>query len=152
LQQIDKLGILKNENISVVDHTENMAWQKIKIDREQLRTVRKNQTIKDVSSSLKTWTDRERSLEQSEDALDQAKFEEWKINDKISWAHLIVYVKGPDQPDRIKVPAFRDAFVGVANMLLNILYALIWLAPFIIVFLIIWLKRHAIKRLLTRKK
>lgn len=152
LQEFDKVGILLAENISVTDHTENMVLQERKVKREQIRIGRKNAAAGQVTAAARNWNDIENSLEQSEDTLDGADHEKWKIKDKVAWAWIHVNFKGPDQPGRIEVPRYTDAFIGVANLFLGFLYVLIYILPLgILIWLVIW-KRNQIKNIFKRKK
>ena len=42
--------------------------------------------------------------------------------------------------------------IGLVNILLKISYILVWILPFIIIFLIIWYKQAEITGIFTRKK
>ncbi|MCP4135021.1 MAG: DUF4349 domain-containing protein [bacterium] len=154
LKELDAAGTLLNESISVFDHTENMEQNRRKIEREALRLIRKNRAIGQVAPGKKTWTQRESSLERSEDSLDRSKHEDWKIKDRVSWAKITLNLKGPDYPEKaeVKVPVFKKAFIGLLNLLLEIVYWTIWIMPFIALFLTIWLKREAIKNFFSKKK
>lgn len=144
LIDLEAVGILLSERITVTDHTEAMIWNQMKIEREQLRIVRKNRAINRVSPKATNWRDREASLERSEDQLDQSKYEEWKIEDKVKWAKIHIYLKGPSKPFKVSIPKYQEALIGVVNILLFILYILVWLSPFIILFFVIWFNRKKI--------
>jgi len=142
LKDLNELGILESERITVIDHTEDMVRAERKRRREQTRIIRKNKAISTVSAAAKTWKDREDSLERSENELDRMDHKKWKINDSVSWAKVHIYLKGPDIPERIDVPNYQDAFVGILNTLLKMLYAVIILSPFIIIIgLILWKRK-----------
>ncbi len=149
LQELDKVGALVTENISVTDHTEDMALQERTVRREQLRVARKNTAAGQVAPAARSWSEIENSLAQSEDRLDTAEHGKWKIRDKVAWAWIHVNLKGPD---RIHVPNYFNAVVGMVNFLLRLLWVVIYLLPLVaIAGLIIW-KRGAIAALFRRKK
>ncbi|MCE9596599.1 MAG: hypothetical protein K8S54_01395 [Spirochaetia bacterium] len=47
-----------------------------------------------------------------------------------------VHVTGPGQQEGLRIPAFKDAFLGVASALLSLLYIAIWLSPLIVIYII----------------
>jgi hypothetical protein len=152
LQELDRVGTLLAENITVTDHTEEMALQERTVKREQLRIGRKNAASAQVAPATKNWNDIESSLAQSEDKLDASEHAKWKIRDKVAWAWIHVNLKGPDQPERITVPRYTDAFVGMINILLGLLYVIIYILPFVVIAgLIVW-KRKQIAAIFRRKK
>jgi hypothetical protein len=152
LQEFDRVGTLRAEHISVTDHTEEMALQERTVKREQLRIGRKNIASAQVAPAAKNWSDIESSLAQSEDKLDASEHAKWKIRDKVAWAWIHVNLKGPDQPERITVPRYTDAFIGMINILLGLLYVIIYSLPFaVIAGLIVW-KRKQIAAIFRRKK
>ncbi|HOT45146.1 MAG TPA: DUF4349 domain-containing protein [Spirochaetota bacterium] len=149
LQDLDRVGRLVSENISVTDHTEEMALQERTVKREQLRIARKNAAAGQVAPAVKSWSEIDNSLTQSEDRLDTAEHGKWKIRDKVAWAWVHVNLKGPD---RITVPDYLNAVVGMVNFLLRLLWVVIYLLPLAaIAGLIIW-KRKAIAAFFRRKK
>ena len=93
LNELNKVGILLSETISVIDHTEDMAFNEIKIKREQIRIIRRNRAFNQSNLKGKTWKDRDNSLERSEDELDKREYEQWKIRDRISWAKINLHLK-----------------------------------------------------------
>lgn len=131
LQELDKLGNLLSENISTIDHTEGMVWQKRKITRERLRQIRRGLASRQVSTNSKNWQEIEESVSSSEDQLDLAEQESWKINDRVKWATITLSYRTPVPPDAIQVPAYKNAFIGLLNLFLELTYYLIWILPFI---------------------
>ena len=132
LQELDKMGILLSEDIRTTDHTEGMAWQKRKTTREKLRQQRRLNANNQITAGAKNWQQVEESISESEDQLDLAEQEAWKINDKVKWATIHVSYTTPIPPDSIQVPAYRNAFVGLINAFLELTYYLIWILPFAI--------------------
>ena len=152
LLELDRVGVLRAENISVIDHTEEMVLNDRKGRREQTRITRKNIASGQVTAAAKNWSDIENSLERSEDSLDASEHAKWQIRDKVAWALVHVNLKGPDVPNRIEVPRYSDAFKGLVNLFLWMIYAMVYLIPVAIVAgLIVW-KRDAIAGIFRKKK
>lgn len=149
LRELDRVGTLVSEQINVTDHTEEMVLQERTVKREQLRVVRKSAAAGQVAPAVRSWSEIDGSLTQSEDRLDAAEHGKWKIRDKVAWALIHVNLKGPD---RIAVPNYFNAIVGMINFLLKLLWVVIYLIPFMAVAaLVIW-KRKAIAGIFRRKK
>jgi hypothetical protein len=135
LLEISKIGNITSETISTIDHTENNESQKIKMDRESLRSRRRGLAANKGSVDNKSWKDREDLLGASEDGLDLAKLEAWRIQDRTHWAKINLQFTGKSVNTRIHVPNYRNSFVNSINFLLESLYAVFWLIPiFAIVF------------------
>ncbi|RHX85631.1 DUF4349 domain-containing protein [Leptospira stimsonii] len=132
LLELDKLGALLSEDISTIDHTEGMVWQKRKTTREKLRLSRRNNANQQIGAGSKNWEVIEESIERSEDELDLAEQETWKIKDRVSWATIAVTFGTPIPPDAIQVPEYRNALVGILNAFLQLSYYLLWWTPFLI--------------------
>ncbi|MBL8021417.1 MAG: hypothetical protein JNM27_17225 [Leptospirales bacterium] len=47
-----------------------------------------------------------------------------------------IRVTGPAEQDGLRIPAFKDAFLGVASALLSLIYISIWLSPLIVLYII----------------
>jgi hypothetical protein len=152
LQELDAVGTLLSENIAVTDHTENMVLQERKVKREQVRMGRRGAAAAQVGGGAKNWNDIENSLSQSEEGLDAAEHAKWQIRDKVAWACIHVNLNGPEQPGRVKVPKYVNAFIGLVNFLLILVYVLIYLAPFAAVAGVIVWKRKEILGIFRRKK
>lgn len=133
LQELDKLGRLTNENITSIDHTDNLVAQNRKSAREKKRIARKNIASRQITSESKNWEAIDRSLTQSEDAEDQSEHEIWRVHDKISWTKIILTLSLPEAPPGIKIPDYRNAFVGMTNLMLNVTYYLVWFLPIIVI-------------------
>lgn len=152
LLELDELGLLKGESIRVKDHTATNVWNTIKSRRELTRIGRKSRAIGGIAPYAKNWNAINSSLENSENTRDKTIFKKWKIKDKVSWAKVHVFLKTPENPKKIIVPKYTDALKTVINMLLELLYALIILLPFIALIVIIIRKRNAIKRIFSKKQ
>ncbi|HOD13606.1 MAG TPA: DUF4349 domain-containing protein [Spirochaetota bacterium] len=152
LMELDKIGTLLAENITATDHTEDMALQNLKEKRERIRIARKGIASGQATAASRNWNDIENSLSQSEDGLDAAEHKKWQIRDKVAWACIHVELNGPEQPGRIKVPKYVNAFIGLLNVLLVVAYGLIYVVPFAaLAGVIIW-KRKEILGIFRRKK
>lgn len=145
LLKIDTIGQLKSENIRAIDHTENNMVNKVKTDRAQIRLARRS---KIQAPGSKDWQDRERLLSSSEDEIDHTKIEEWKLKDKITWAKLKLHLYGPQKPEKIEVPMYKNAFVGMVNLLLKLVYGIIYLLPILLVLAgsVYWYRKKRIKK------
>ncbi len=125
IDQLKAVGELESESITTTDHTENMAWQERRARREAVRSERR----KTGPVTAASWDERENLISQSEDTLDQAAHEKWKIQDRVAWANFSVTLQGPQAPAKIEVPRFENALVGMLNWLMALLYGLIYIAP-----------------------
>ena len=120
LLDLDKLGVIQSEDITTIDHTEGMVWQKRKINREKIRLGRKNKANNQIDASSKNWSAIDESLTKSEDQMDLAEHETWKIQDRIKWATIQIQFSTPIPPDQIQVPVYKNAFIGLFNMFLEL--------------------------------
>ncbi len=152
LKEMEKIGKLTAENISAIDHTEEMVLKKQKITREQARIARREKAAQSAATKVKTWSETEESLTQSEDELDAAEHECWKINDRIAWAYVKVFIRGPEAPEKVEVPLYKNALVALANFFLGLLYLCIYAVPLIPVVILIWVKRRKIAGLFRKEK
>ncbi|MCW7469545.1 DUF4349 domain-containing protein [Leptospira kanakyensis] len=139
LIELDTYGVLLSEDISTVDHTEGMAWQKIKSNREKLRLVRRTNANNQTSANSKNWEAIEEAITDSENNLDNSEHEIWKIKDKVKWATLSINFTTPIPADRIQVPVYKNAFIGILNLFLELTYYFIWILPLVIVLGILYL-------------
>lgn len=149
---LDKLGSLRSENTSVIDHTRDMAWNERKAKRLQIREDRIARAVSQVAAANKNWRDREDALERSEDALDLAEQGIWDITDQVTWAKIAVTVETPPDAAPFKIPTFQNALVLLVNGFFKVLYALIVLTPFIAAGAVIWWQRKNIVKIFIRKK
>lgn len=151
LKELDQLGALESEQINSTDHTEGMVLAERQYRRERVRLIRRNSAANRTPAANKTWAQREQLIEQSESRQDAAEHEQWKIQDRVSFAQIEVRLLGPDVPVQIEVPPYQNAFIILLNLLLEIFYAMIVGAPLLLFLLFLWIKRGAIKRLLGIK-
>ncbi|EMY71480.1 DUF4349 domain-containing protein [Leptospira vanthielii] len=132
LIELDTYGVLQSEDISTVDHTEGMVWQKIKSNREKIRLARRSNANNQTSANSKNWQTIEEAVTDSENNLDNSEHEIWKIKDKVKCATLNVNFSTPIPPDKIQVPTYKNAFIGILNVFLELTYYLIWMIPLFI--------------------
>jgi hypothetical protein len=145
---LGQVGILTGETVQTEDWTEYSEEQKIKTERELARSSRRSKAAGSGKAENWTWKDREELLERSEDNLDAAKMETWKIQDKVKWAKLNIVLQGQEAGYRIHVPRFRNAFISSINFLLQISYSILWALPFllmagIVYFIYRWYKNRS---------
>ncbi|TGM55416.1 DUF4349 domain-containing protein [Leptospira biflexa] len=129
LLELDTYGTLLSETITTIDHTEGMVWEKIKTTREKIRVKRRTFANNQTTSNSKNWEAIEESISTSEDGLDQSEFQIWKINDRVKWATLNLSYSLPAPSDKVIVPEYRNALVGITNLLLEFTYLLVWMIP-----------------------
>ena len=147
LVEFDKLGQLTNENISSIDHTDNLVWQNRKSVREKKRISRKNFASRQITSESKNWEAIDRSLTQSENEDDRAEHEIWRTHDKISWTKVTLSLHPPTPPVVVEIPNYRKAFIGIINLMLDLSYYLIWSIPVLLFFgAIFYLGKICIKK------
>lgn len=130
LQEMDGLGELNSESISVTDHTESFVAQNRKIAREQLRGVRRSQAM---NQAARDYSQREEALSRGEDEQDNAEQAKWAIEDRVAYATISVHISPRSMPEKIEVPSYRDALVGALNVFLRFLYVLLYILPLLVV-------------------
>ena len=93
-----------------------------------------------TSTGSKNWEATENLLSVSEDKQLATRMEEWRVGDRIGWATLTITLSLPATPyvAPVEVPHFRNAFVGLLNVLLQLVYLGIYLIPIGIVAWLIW--------------
>lgn len=135
LTDLDAIGALTSENITVTDHTENSVYQQMLAAREEIRNRRRTLANANTGTGAKNWEATENLLSQSEDKQLQTRIEEWRIGDRTGWATLHVTLALPVTATvaPVEVPEFRNAFVGLLNVLLMLVYALIYILPLALV-------------------
>ena len=123
LKELEAAGTLNESTVDVTDHTADLVWQSIKLDREQLRTLRR-QNLQNRTNA-QNQIQAENLISSSEDQQDQAKFEKWKIRDRVKWATVNISVQGPEATNVIEVPEYKNAFINITNSLLALTYWLL---------------------------
>lgn len=133
LNDLDAIGALTSESISVIDHTENGVYQQMLAAREEIRKNRRSAAASQALVNSKNWEVTENLLSQSEDKQLQTRMEEWRIGDRTGWATLQITLSLPVTavPAPVEVPEFRNAFVGLLNVMLQLIYALIYIVPLV---------------------
>ncbi|MBE7439901.1 MAG: DUF4349 domain-containing protein [Spirochaetales bacterium] len=143
LAELDPLGELISETIQVNDHTENMKAQEIKKKRNLLRSKRRAAAL---HTGLPDQTGREEQLAGSEDALDAAELETWRIEDRVRWATVQITVDAP-QKAALDVPPYGDALQNGLELMLRLAYYLLYLWPVLVILFLLrlgyifWRKR-----------
>ncbi|MCB1323849.1 MAG: DUF4349 domain-containing protein [Spirochaetales bacterium] len=132
LQDLNEVGVLLSEDISVVDHTEEMVIAARQYRREQIRSQRRARAGAATPGTNRNWDEIEQLLEASENRQDQAEHEQWRINDRVEWATLNIQLEGPETTDTISVPNYTNALIGFVNTLLWMLYGLLWISPVLV--------------------
>jgi Domain of unknown function (DUF4349) len=135
LNDLDAIGALTSENITVMDHTENSVHQQMLAAREEIRKSRRTTANANTGTGSKNWEATENLLSQSEDKQLASRMEEWRIGDRTGWATLQITLSLPvvATPAPVEVPEFRNAFVGLLNVLLQLVYAMIYIVPLLLV-------------------
>lgn len=151
LKELDALGVLISESIQVTDHTENSYAQSLKAKREEIRTARRGAAVAG-DAGVRNWTEREAQLAASEDQADAAALEKWRIQDRVRYATISVNLQGPDLPEPVVVPVYRNAFTGLLNAFLSLVYYLIYWAPVLFVAALLIRYRRQIKNLFSPGK
>ncbi|MES0491598.1 MAG: DUF4349 domain-containing protein [Leptospirales bacterium] len=128
LLKVENLGRLTYEEINAIDHTENNEWQKRRIQRENIRSFRRKKALQGTPAR-KNWQERENALAHSEDNLDKAEQEKWKIKDKITWARVQVTLYPPQEGPAVKLPLYKETLIAMANFFLALSNVLLYLAP-----------------------
>lgn len=142
LAELDTLGELLSETIQVNDHTENMISQEIKRKRNLLRSKRRALAL----PASQDHVGREEQLARSEDALDEAELETWRIKDRVRWATVQITVEAPEQAS-LDIPPYRDALKSGLELLLSLAYYLLYLWPVLVILFLLrtaysfWRKR-----------
>lgn len=135
LHDLDQVGNLTSENVTVTDHTENLVHQQMLAAREDIRQRRRLIANQSTSTAAKSWEATENLLSASEDKQISTRMEEWRIADRTGWATINITLSLPyvPAPAAVEVPQFRNAFVGLLNLLLQLVYAAIYIVPLVLV-------------------
>ena len=144
LIELTSTGTLLSERIRVTDHTENRFISSIRARRADLRLLRyRRQGIT---------AKRENYIQSSEDSKDDSTIRKWRIRDKVKWARVSIYLRGPEKPTAVSVPSLRDKLVETVNWILELLFNLIPVLPVLFILLVIWIKRKKIRGVFSGKK
>lgn len=140
LSELDSIGTLASEQISVTDHTEAGVLHRLGAAREELRLRRRSAAAQQAGAQSKNWQAAESLLAASEDKDLQNRMEEWRINDRTAWTTVTIALEMPVAPQstEVNMPHFRNAFVGVLNVLLQMLYLSIYLVPLGVTAWLLW--------------
>ncbi len=149
LKELDGLGVLTSERIVSTDFTESYVLQERTAAREEIRARRKAH-ISTGGLLSKNWSERNASLEASENNLDRALHEQWKLRDRARWARVTVQLLGPETTPAVAVPPYQRALIGLANLALSLSYLLLWLSPVLVLAIVLWLLRRRVEHWLAR--
>ncbi|MFZ5629440.1 MAG: DUF4349 domain-containing protein [Spirochaetota bacterium] len=140
LSELDSIGTLASEQITVTDHTEAGVLRSLSAAREELRLRRRSAAVQQGGAQSKNWQAAENLLAASEEKDLQNRMEEWRINDRTTWATVSIVLAMPVTPQTatIDMPHFRNAFVGVLNVLLQVFYLSIYLVPLGFIAWLLW--------------
>jgi len=154
LLDLDKIGRLISENITVTDHTGDLFERGLRIELDRQRIARRARSLR-TSPATRNYMERERALEESEESLLRTRVERWRLEDKVALARIAVYLRGREMPPRpsvIKVPPYIKALYGLANFFLYLTYVLVWISPLLVILILIIWKRRWILGLFRRKR
>lgn len=140
LSELDAIGTLTSEHITVTDHTENAVYRQMQAAREEIRLRRRSNAAQQTGTGSRNWQAAETLLAASEDKELETRMDEWRINDRVSWATISVNLSMlvVTRTANIDVPHFRNAFIGVLNVLLQLLYLAIYVVPIGIIAWLVW--------------
>ncbi|MBV6493895.1 MAG: hypothetical protein LDLANPLL_01919 [Turneriella sp.] len=135
LTELDSIGTLATEQITAVDHTGNFVFRQLQAAREEIRLRRRAQARNETGTQSRNWQITESLLSSSEDKDLQLRMEEWRLNDRVKWATISLKLQTPAATHTapIEVPHFRNAFIGILNILLQVLYVCIYLIPLLLI-------------------
>lgn len=134
LLDMDRIGKLNGERINVNDLTEQMVLSQRQTRREDIRLQRKTRGLAGISAAARNWQAIEGSISQSEDNLDQAEHRKWQVMDRVNWASVSITL---EPFGAVHVPPYKKALYEILDLILWIPYALIYLTPIILAFLLI---------------
>ncbi|MBN8215054.1 MAG: DUF4349 domain-containing protein [Spirochaetes bacterium] len=137
LADLDRLGDLVSENLAAEDLTEEEAKRRIKARREEQRLLRRQGRATLTDADGRNAADVENALSQSEDRLDEAEFEAWRIRDRIQWTRISVAVSFPEAPGLVSIPPFQNLGVRLAGIGLWIAYGAAYAVPILLMVLLV---------------
>jgi hypothetical protein len=137
LSDLDQLGHLVSENIAAEDLTEDDAKRRIKERREQQRILRRQAKASATDADGRNAAAAESALSQSEDRMDEAELEAWRIQDRVAWTRVSVSVSFPEAPGQISVPPFQNLGTRLASIGLAILYGAALVAAVLLMVLLV---------------
>lgn len=141
LQEADRIGELTGEQIWVNDHTEEMVQAARRAKREDLRIQRNLRAQGNIAPAARNWSAIEESLKRSEDEFDASEHKKWKVTDSVEWAKVTIEI---EPVGAVRVPPYLRALYGAVNIVLYLLYIVIYMSPFIVLFGLLWWKRKSI--------
>ncbi|HPA70761.1 MAG TPA: DUF4349 domain-containing protein [Spirochaetota bacterium] len=149
LLDMDRIGKLSGERINVNDLTEQMVLSQRQARREDIRLQRKTRGLAGISAAARNWQTIEESIARSEDSQDQAEHRKWQVMDRVNWASVSVSL---EPLGAVHVPPYKKALYELLDLVLWIPYALIYLTPIILIFMLIRWKWNSISGMFKKKE
>ncbi len=149
LLDMDRVGRLVSERINVNDLTEQMVLSQRQSKREDIRILRRSRGLTGLTPQAKNWQVIENSIATSEDSLDQAEHGKWQVLDRVNWAAVTVTLR---PPGAVQVPPYREALYEIAELVLWLPYAFIYLTPIILMVLLVRWKWSSIAGFFKKKE
>ncbi len=149
LLDMDRIGKLSCERINVNDLTEQMVLSQRQARREDIRLQRKTRGLAGISAAARNWQTIEESIARSEDSQDQAEHRKWQVMDRVNWASVSVSL---EPLGAVHVPPYKKALYELLDLVLWIPYALIYLTPIILIFMLIRWKWNSISGMFKKKE
>jgi Domain of unknown function (DUF4349) len=137
IEAIQAIGHLQHEQINGIDHTGDLFFAALQIQRQKERIVRKSDIIASTRTSSRALDYREADLMNQEDKLDQVEYDKWQFNDRIDWIEVHVQLNGPQKVYQesiaITVPDYKKHMFAVISGLLNLSIVLVYLLPYLLI-------------------
>ncbi len=152
LTELNEIGILKNETVSVTDMTGDEIYRHIQEKREILLTKRREEALLNYNLSTKNYEQREQMLENSENRLDEVEYQLWQLEDRAEWSVVSVSIYSPQKAVDISVPSFYNAFIYMINGVLIFVYGIIRFIPLVIILIVVVIFRERIFKFFKKKK
>jgi Domain of unknown function (DUF4349) len=137
IEAIQSIGHLQHEQINGIDHTGDLFFAALQIQRQKERITRKADIIASTRTSSRAFDYREEDLMNQEDKLDQVEYDKWQFNDRIDWIEIHVQLNGPQKVYQenvaITVPEYKKHMFAVISGILNLSIVLIYVLPYLII-------------------
>jgi Domain of unknown function (DUF4349) len=140
LKEFERIGSLTAENIQANDLTEKIMITNKMYERQQERSQRRQEAVKEGEKKYVNWDSQEYDLIQQENQMDDLAMQQWRFEDRLIWASVHVEIKGPVLPakaEKVEVPQFKQALNHVLRTFLVIAYGIVWALPYIIIIILI---------------
>jgi hypothetical protein len=137
IDAIQSIGHLQHEQINGIDHTGDLFFAALQIQRQKERIARKTDIVTSTRTSSRTFDYREEDLMNQEDKLDKIEYDKWQFNDRIDWIEVHVQLNGPQKVYQenvaITVPDYKKHFFAVISGLLDLSIILVYLLPYLLI-------------------